>query len=146
VRVLFGRLADGMGGGRLLLVGGMLGAGVAGFVMLATGSPALVVPGVLLAFAAGWGWPGLFNFAVVRSNPGAPAAATGVTQTGASGGAAVGPVLFGVVVEAAGYGTAWLVCGALALVALVAILAGRRTVLRGRASRAAPLTNAPQNG
>jgi hypothetical protein len=94
--------------------------------MLATGSPALVVPGVLLAFAAGWGWPGLFNFAVVRSNPGAPAAATGVTQTGASGGAAVGPVLFGVVVEAAGYGTAWLVSGALALAALVAILAGRR--------------------
>ena len=146
VRVLFGRLADGMGGGRLLLVGGMLGAGVAGFVMLATGSPVLVVPGVLLAFAAGWGWPGLFNFAVVRSNPGAPAAATGVTQTGASGGAAVGPVLFGVVVEAAGYGTAWLVSGALALVALVAILAGRQTVLRGRVSRAAPLTNARQNG
>ena len=146
VRVLFGRLADGMGGGRLLLVGGMLGTGVAGFVMLATGSPALVVPGVLLAFAAGWGWPGLFNFAVVRTSPGAPAAATGVTQTGASGGAAVGPVLFGVVVEAAGYGAAWLLSGALALAALVAILAGRRTVLRGRASRAAPLTNAGQNG
>jgi MFS family permease len=146
VRVLFGRLADGMGGGRLLLVGGMLGAGVAGFVMLATGSPALVVPGVLLAFAAGWGWPGLFNFAVVRSNPGAPAAATGITQTGASGGAAVGPLLFGVVVEAAGYGTAWLLSGALALAALVAILAGRRTVLRWRAPSAAPFTNARQNG
>jgi len=144
VRVLFGRLADGMGGGRLLLVGGMLGVGVAGFVMLATGSPALVVPGVLLAFAAGWGWPGLFNFAVVRTNPGAPAAATGVTQTGASGGAAVGPVLFGVVVEAAGYGTAWLFSGVLALAALVAILAGRRTVLR--ASPAAPFTNARENG
>ncbi|MBA2619158.1 MAG: MFS transporter, partial [Rubrobacter sp.] len=131
VRVLFGRLADGMGGGRLLLVGGMLGAGVAGFVMLATGSPALVVPGVLLAFAAGWGWPGLFNFAVVRTNPGAPAAATGVTQTGASGGAAVGPILFGLVVEAAGYGTAWLLSGALALAAAVTILFGRRMVLRG---------------
>ena len=146
VRVLFGRLADGMGGGRLLLVGGMLGAGVVGFVMLATGSPALLVPGVLLAFAAGWGWPGLLNFAVVRSSPAAPAAATGVTQTGASGGAAVGPVLFGVVVEAAGYGTAWLLSGALALVALVAILAGRRMVLRGRAFQAAPLTNVRQNG
>ncbi|MDP8899727.1 MAG: MFS transporter [Actinomycetota bacterium] len=145
VRVLFGRLADGMGGGRLLLVGGMLGAGVAGFVMLATGSPALVVPGVLLAFAAGWGWPGLFNFAVVRTNPGAPAAATGVTQTGASGGAAVGPVLFGLVVEAAGYGTAWLLSGALALAALVAILAGRRAVLRASSS-AVPLTNAPESG
>jgi MFS family permease len=148
VRVLFGRLADGMGGGRLLLVGGMLGAGVAGFVMLATGSPALVVPGVLLAFAAGWGWPGLFNFAVVKTNPGAPAAATGVTQTGASGGAAVGPVLFGLVVEAAGYGTAWLSSGVLALVALVAILAGRRLVVRGRAPGRAPasLTNAGEKG
>lgn len=147
VRVLFGRLADGMGGGRLRLVAGMLGAGTLGFVMLATGSPALVVPGVLLAFAAGWGWPGLFNFAVVKSNPGAPAAATGVTQTGASGGAAVGPVLFGLVVEAAGYGTAWLFSGVLALVALVAILAGRRMVLRGRAGGGdGPFTNAREKG
>jgi len=124
----------------------MLGAGVAGFVMLATGSPALVVPGVLLAFAAGWGWPGLFNFAVVRTNPGAPAAATGVTQTGASGGAAVGPILFGLVVEAAGYGTAWLSSGALALAAVVTILFGRRMVLRGRASSSSPFTNARENG
>ncbi len=146
VRVLFGRLADGMGGGRLRLVAAMLGAGVAGFVMLATGSPALVVPGVLLAFAAGWGWPGLFNFAVVKSNPGAPAAATGVTQTGASGGAAVGPILFGLVVEAAGYGTAWLFSGVLALAALVAILAGRRLVLRGRARGDVPFTNAHEKG
>jgi len=115
--------------------------------MLATGSPALVVPGVLLAFAAGWGWPGLFNFAVVKSNPGAPAAATGVTQTGASGGAAVGPVLFGLVVEAAGYGTAWLFSGALALIALVAILAGRRMVLRGRLDgRDTPFTNVREKG
>lgn len=144
VRVLFGRLADGMDGGRLLLVGGMLGAGVAGFVMLATGSTFLVVPGVLLAFAAGWGWPGLFNFAVVKTNPGAPAAATGVTQTGASGGAAVGPVLFGVVVEWAGYGTAWLFSGSLALAALATILVGRRTVLRGR--EGAALTSVRQKG
>lgn len=147
VRVLFGHLADGMVGGRLRLVAGMLGAGIAGFVMLATGSPMLIVPGVLLAFAAGWGWPGLFNFAVVKSNPGAPAAATGVTQTGASGGSAVGPVLFGVVVEAAGYGTAWLFSGVLALVALVAILAGRRMVLRGRAGGPdAPFTNVREKG
>ena len=145
VRVLFGRLADGMGGGRLRLVAGMLGAGVAGFVMLSTGSPALVVPGVLLAFAAGWGWPGLFNFAVVKTSPGAPAAATGVTQTGASGGAAVGPILFGLVVEAAGYGTAWLFCGFLALAAVVAILAGRRMVLRGRSNGGA-FTNVREKG
>ena len=133
VRVAFGWLADGMGGGRLRLVAAMLGVGVVGFVLLASGSGGLIVPGTLLAFGAGWGWPGLFNFAVVKTNPNAPAAATGITQTGASGGAALGPLVFGVVVEAASYEAAWLLCGAIALVALVAILAGRAMILRDRA-------------
>ena len=133
VRVAFGWLADGMGGGRLRLIAAMLGVGVVGFVLLASGSGVLIVPGTLLAFGAGWGWPGLFNFAVVKTNPNAPAAATGITQTGASGGAALGPLVFGVVVEAASYEAAWLLCGAIALVALVAILAGRAMILRDRA-------------
>jgi MFS family permease len=132
VRVLFGRIADGMSGGRLLLVAAMLATGVAGFAMLATGEEALIVPGALLAFAAGWGWPGLFNFAVVKTSPGAPAAATGITQTGASGGAAVGPLVFGLVAEAVSYQVAWLVCGAFALGAFAAIVAGRRMILRDR--------------
>ena len=136
VRVSLGHFADGMSGGRLRLVAAMLGVGVVGFVLLATGAAGLLVIGTLLAFGAGWGWPGLFNFAVVRSNPGAPAAATGITQTGASGGAALGPLLFGVVVEASSYGVAWLACGAMALAALVAILLGRRMVLRDRADAA----------
>jgi MFS family permease len=130
VRVVFGHLADGMGGGRLLLVAAMLGIGVVGFALLATGEGALILPGTLLAFGAGWGWPGLFNFAVVKTNPGAPAAATGITQTGASGGAALGPLVFGLVVEATSYDTAWLVSGAVALAALAAILAGRSMLLR----------------
>jgi MFS family permease len=133
VRIAFGRLADGMGGGRLRVVAAMLGVGVVGFMLLATGSGGLILPGTLLAFGAGWGWPGLFNFAVVKTNPNAPAAATGITQTGASGGAALGPLVFGVVVEAASYEAAWLLCGAIALVALVAILAGRAMILRDRA-------------
>ena len=133
VRVVFGHLADGMGGGRLRLVAAMLGVGVVGFLLLASGSGGLIVPGTLLAFGAGWGWPGLFNFAVVKTNPNAPAAATGITQTGASGGAALGPLVFGLVVEAASYDAAWLLCGAIALVALLAILAGRAMMLRDRA-------------
>jgi MFS family permease len=133
VRVVFGHLADGMGGGRLRLVAAMLGVGVVGFLLLASGSGGLIVPGTLLAFGAGWGWPGLFNFAVVKTNPNAPAAATGITQTGASGGAALGPLVFGLVVEAASYDAAWLLCGAIALVALVAILAGRAMILRDHA-------------
>jgi MFS family permease len=137
VRVTLGHLADGMEGGRLRLVAAMLGVGVVGFALLATGAGGLLLLGTALAFGAGWGWPGLFNFAVVRANPGAPAAATGITQTGASGGAALGPLLFGVVVEASSYGVAWLFSGAIALTALVAILAGRGMILRDRAPEGA---------
>ena len=132
VRVVAGYLADGMTGGRLRLVAGMLVLGTAGFVMLASGSPGLLVVGVVLAFGAGWGWPGLFNFAIVRSNPKAPAAATGITQTGASGGAALGPLLFGYTVEATSFGTAWLATAVVALLSAAAIVAGRRMLLRAR--------------
>ncbi|WP_219975669.1 MFS transporter [Rubrobacter xylanophilus] len=131
VRVIFGYLADMMSGGRLRLVAGMLAAGVAGFLMLAVGSGALFVAGALVAFGAGWGWPGLFNFAVVKTSPGAPAAATGITQTGASSGAAFGPLLFGAVVEAASYEVAWIVSAAAAFAALAAILTGRALLLGG---------------
>jgi len=134
VRVFFGNLADKMSSGRLRIVAGMLAIGVVGFGMLASGVDYLLVVGVLLAFGAGWGWPGLFNFAVVKSNPGAPAAATGVTQTGASAGAALGPLIFGFVVEANSYATAWMLCGVFALLALTAILIGRQMLLRDRVS------------
>lgn len=132
VRVAAGYLADGMESGRLRLVAGMLVLGTAGFAMLASGSPSLLVVGVVLAFGAGWGWPGLFNFAIVRSSPRSPAAATGITQTGASGGAALGPLLFGYTVEATSFGTAWLAAAAVALLSATAILIGRHMLLRDR--------------
>jgi MFS family permease len=134
VRVVFGHLADKLDSGRLRLVAGMLGVGTIGFVLLASGVVPLLVIGVVFAFGAGWGWPGLFNFAVVKSNPRAPAAATGITQTGASSGAAVGPLAFGLLVEGTSFGTAWLVSGAVALVAAAAILVGRGMLLRARAT------------
>lgn len=133
VRVVFGYLADSMSGGRLRIVAGMLAVGILGFFLLSVGLPWAVVAGTLLAFGAGWGWPGLFNFAVVHTSPGAPAAATGITQTGASSGAALGPLVFGFVVEATSYSVAWMVCGAISFAALAAILVGRRMVLRDRA-------------
>jgi MFS family permease len=132
VRVVVGHLADRMNSGRLRLVAGMLGVGTVGFVLLSSGAIPLLVLGVVLAFAAGWGWPGLFNFAIVKTNPRAPAAATGITQTGASSGAAAGPLAFGFVVEGSSFGTAWLLYGALALVSAVTILVGRHMLLRAR--------------
>ena len=83
-----------------------LGAGAA-YALLATQARGLVVVGVLLAFGAGWGWPGLLHFALVERFPDTPGAATGVVQTGLAAGTAVGPIVFGVLVDAFGYGPAW---------------------------------------
>lgn len=130
VRLALGWLADRRSAGHLRIVAAMLIVGTAGFVLLATGMSWLFVLGTMLAFGAGWGWHGLFNFAVVKYNPNAPAAATGITQTGAAAGSAAGPFLFGVIVESASYGTAWLSAGAAALIAVAAILAGRWMLIR----------------
>jgi MFS family permease len=130
VRLALGWLADRRSAGHLRIVAAMLIVGTAGFGLLATGVSWLFVLGTILAFGAGWGWHGLFNFAVVKYNPNAPAAATGITQTGAAAGSAAGPLLFGVIVESTSYGTAWLSAGAGALVAVAAILAGRWILIR----------------
>ena len=97
----------------------LLAAGTGGFLLLATGEAALFVVGAFVAFALGWGWPGLFNLAVVDLNRNAPGAATGVTQTGIYVGAAGGPAAFGVVSAQAGYSAAWAVSGGLCVVAAV---------------------------
>src|ERR687889_1393478 len=91
VRVVAGYLADKMSSGRLRLVAGMLAVGNGGGFLRPEGGGTLV--------AARWGWPGLFNFAIVKTSPRAPAAATGIPQTGASSGAAAGTLAFGFVVE-----------------------------------------------
>jgi predicted MFS family arabinose efflux permease len=137
VRLALGWLADRRSTGHLGIVAAMLIAGTVGFVLLATGVSWLFALGTMLAFGAGWGWHGLFNFAVVKYNRNAPAAATGITQTGAAAGSAVGPFLFGVLLESTSYGTAWLSAGAAALVAVAAILAGRWMLIRhlGAASK-----------
>ena len=63
----------------------------------------LFVAGAVIAFAIGWGWPGLFNLAVVDLNRDAPGAATGVTQTGIYVGAAAGPLAYGLLSAEIGY-------------------------------------------
>lgn len=97
----------------------MLSVGTVGFAMLASSLPGVLLAGTLLAFGAGWGWPGLYHFAVSEHNRAAPAAATGRVMVGLSVGAAVGPMLFGLVVEGTSYRVAWLATASVALLAAV---------------------------
>ncbi len=69
----------------------------------------------MVAFALGWGWPGLFNLAVVQHHREAPAAATGITQSGIYVGAAGGPAAFGLLSTPLGYSGAWAVVAGVSL-------------------------------
>ena len=115
----------------LLLVGGSVG-----FALMASNTIAVFVIGSLVAFTLGWGWPGLFNLAVVSSNRETPASATGISQTGIYAGAAGGPAAFGLLAAGPGYGVA---CAASAVTALLAAgvlwLARRETAAVAAASR-----------
>ena len=125
-RIALGESADRRRDYGYAAVVALLVSGSLGFALLATDVAALSVIGVFAAFALGWGWPGLFNLAVVDLNRGAPGAATGVTQTGIYVGAAAGPAAYGLVSEEYGYSTAWAVSGALCLLgALTFWYAGR---------------------
>ncbi|MEA2332026.1 MAG: hypothetical protein QOH58_2164 [Thermoleophilaceae bacterium] len=98
----------------------LLVAGALGFALLAAGEPGLFVAGAFVAFGLGWGWPGLFNLAIVDLHREAPGAASGVSQTGIYVGAALGPAAYGLLSSEVGYPAAW---GAVAGVMLVAAAA-----------------------
>jgi len=103
----------------------LIAVGVLGFVMLTAGSGALFVAGSMLVFAAGWGWTGLVNLAVVRRIPNAPASSTAVTQIGIYIGAGAGPAAFGLI-STLSLAFAWAVMGGCAVVAGALIEAVRR--------------------
>ena len=122
-RVVAGWLADRFRWDGFRQVTILLVAGAGGFALLAAQTPVALVIGTMLAFAAGWGWPGLFNYAVVARNRRAVAAATGITQGGVYVGASVGPVAFGLLAGGVSYEVAWITTAIFALAAgtLVAI-------------------------
>lgn len=127
-RLAAGVRADRREGGHLRVVALMLTGGAVFYCLLATQTPAAFVVAGPLAFATGWAWPGLSNLAVVRINPRAPGAATGIVQTGTYLGAVVGPVVFGFVAEHVSFRAAWLGAAATALLAAATIAEARRRV------------------
>lgn len=132
MRLLAGRRADRRGGRHLPVVSALLVGGAVGYLLLAPGEVVTHLLGAAVAFGSGWAWPGLFNLAVVRLNPAAPGAATGITQTGVYIGALSGPILFGLVVDAWGYGPAWSLAALSSLGSAVGMAFGRRQILRWR--------------
>ncbi|MDR0342525.1 MAG: MFS transporter [Nocardiopsaceae bacterium] len=141
VRIGAGAGADRMPVRHLRLVGGMLIAGAAGYLVLAAGAATrlapLMVAGAVVAYGAGWGWNGLFNMAVSVSHPAAPAKASGITLTGNRLAGIAGPYLFAVLVTRTSYPIAWLAAAGATLAAATVMLAGDR-MLAARQARQLP--------
>ena len=123
VRLAIGARADRYPGQALRVIAAMFAVASLSLMMLVPERQALFVIATPLAFATAYAWPGLFHLAVVRSNPSAPAAATGIAMTGTFTGAVVGPVLFGAMLGKGDSALAWMIGAVMLLVgsAIVAV-------------------------
>ena len=129
-RISVGWLADRRTGGRLTMVAVMLATGAVGLALLAAPTVWTIPVGTAIGFALGWAWPGLLNFAISRRHPEAPAAATGITQTGVYLGGGLGPLAFGAIVELWSFPVAWMSMAVLMAIAAVTTVIGRQLLLR----------------
>lgn len=147
-RIAWGWLADRRDGRNLGFIIALMAVGAVSYVVLGLSEwPVLLAASTFIAFATAWGWPGLMLYTVVRLRRETPAASTGVVLAGTFVGGAVGPVVFGTLVEQASYQIAWITAAGLLVLAagcawlarrlLAADLAHRRRALDAASSPAA---------
>jgi MFS family permease len=125
-RVGLGVFADRSGGDALRITALVLAGSAAGYLLLISGEPALIVLAALIVGSIGWSWPGTLTLAVVFRRPDAPAWAVGVMMSGLFAGAAGGPLLVGLLAEHDHFAAAWSLCAGLALAAAATIALTRR--------------------
>lgn len=131
-RIGIGWLVDRRGTNGFVELTVVLAIGTVGFgILAAAGSNAIALfVGVMFGFAAGWGWPAIIYFVVVRSATGdSPGAATGFVLTGVFFGAIVGSPLFATIAERVSYTSSWTVATVMTAVATVGVWISRRLVV-----------------
>ena len=126
-RAWYGHMADRTDAGGLGWVVAVASVGALSFFSLGATRSWMFAAVTLIAFATGWGWPGLLTYGVVRANAGRPAGSTAITQAGIFIGAGTGPVLFGWLIENVSYQAAWNVTGV-----SLAIAAALTAIVRSR--------------
>ena len=109
----------------------LVALGAVGFAVLSqgSGSPAAFMFAVPFSFATAWGWVGVFNYAVTRSNATSPAAATGITPVGSNVGVIIGPAVFGFLF-ARSFATAWLTAAVGSLLGAALLTVGGSLIRR----------------
>lgn len=131
-RVAFGWLADRVRTKWLLVVAAQMALGGLSFALLGTGVEVLIAAGAVIGYCTGWAWAGLSTYSVARMHPGMAARATSITQGGMGAGAALGPLVFGLVASVSSYSVAWYATAAVSVIAGAVIVQGRRMLMRDR--------------
>ncbi len=103
-----------------------IGALACSALALSHDSDALFAVAVIAGFGAGWGWAGVIYFAVVRTHPQTPAAATAFVLSVVFVGNVIGPAGVGFIAQHGSYELAWGVGAAVLALATAAALAARQ--------------------
>jgi len=136
-RVALGAATDRGWGSPFRVATLLVAMGAGGFVLLSTGTSVAFVIGVPLSFVTAWGWSGVLHLAITEANPGSPATATGIIQTGVCVGLLVGPLGFGLIVGQS-FAAAWLAAAGASLGASAILLVGVQLMRRGASTGGAP--------
>lgn len=131
-RLLLGIWTDRRASVRLGYVAVMAAIGATGYLLLRSDGPTIQAAGVVLVFALGWGWVGLFQYLLSTINPANPGSATGLTDTGGYLGAFLGPVTVGFIAGRWSFQDAWLVTFGLTLAGASLMAYADRAIRSGR--------------
>lgn len=125
-RVTAGVVSDRMPDGHFGLCGRLVGVGAIGILLLAIDVPTVSSWGVFLALAGGWGFNGVYFFAVISHYREIPGRITGLVAPGGLLGSTIGPIVVGAIVDRHGYQAGWWTAAAVAGVAAAAMLSVQR--------------------
>lgn len=130
VRMMAGAACDRTRVDPLMLSAAMVLIGGLAVALMSTEQPVVMGIAAIVALAGAWGFPGVFWYAMMMMYPDAPGRVTGALAPGAIGGV-IGPLLFGVVTDRAGYPLAWLCAATVAISAASTMgVAARRLRVR----------------
>lgn len=127
MRIVVGGLADRFKSDGLLWVASFIAVGAVTFYLLGFSQFSLFYAAVfVIAFGVGWGWPGLFQFAVAIKNENQTAVAAGIVQAGVWVGGVVGPLSFGLIAERYGFTVSFVAGAVLQVISVGFIVYAKR--------------------
>ena len=128
-RVLYGFVTDRVGARGFAGVAALAAVGALVFAALARATGAWFVALVPIAFATGWGWPGLMTFSVVNANTDSAASSSAITQAGVFFGAGLSPVALGWIVDTWSFEVAFVIVAVMLAASAATVASVHRAAL-----------------